>query len=51
MIAEKGKLKAISMLEVDYLILYYKDRKCAVNENSSLRIVASVHYHAREIIL
>ena len=26
----------------------YKDRKCAVNENLSLRIVASIHYNAMD---
>ena len=29
----------------------YKDRKCAVNENSSLRIIPSVHYNAGDTIL
>ena len=30
---------------------YYKDRKCTVNENSLARIVASVHYNARDLIV
>ena len=42
-------LESVQLLtEID---IYYKDRKCAVNENSSLRIVASVHYNARDMIL
>ena len=31
--------------------MYYKDRKCVVNENSLLRIVASIHYNARDLIV
>ena len=39
----------ITMLQVN--IPHYKDRKCAVNENSLLRIVDSVHYNARDLIV
>ena len=31
-------------------IKHYKDRKCTVNENWSLRIVTSKHYNARDLI-
>ena len=47
---EMSALYGLHIME-SVLVNYYKDRKCAVNKNSSLRIVASVHYHAREIIL
>ena len=33
------------------LVLYYKDRKYAMNENSSLCIAASVHYNASDLII
>ena len=31
--------------------LYYKDRKCTENKNSPLRIIASLHYNAKDLIV
>ena len=30
---------------------YYKDRQCAVNEKLSLRIIASIHYNVKDLIV
>ena len=41
----------IHVLYVGVSLPYYKDRKCAVNENSSLCIVASIQYNTRDLIV
>ena len=38
--------RLMTVLYNQSFVAYYKDQKYAVNENSSLRIVASVHYNA-----